>query len=215
VDDDERVVRDAWRRVTASASATTAAVASASIIDDVIERHREAPRHYHTVTHVAWVLRAVDELLGAERVSDVDAVRVAAIFHDAIYDPRAADNEARSADLAVRAMRALGWSAQRSASVERLILATAVHEPSGTDDAVLLDADLSILGAPSPAYEAYVRAVREEYAHIDDDGWRLGRAAVLGRFLARDWIFSTPTARRRLEVQARHNLDAELVALRR
>jgi predicted metal-dependent HD superfamily phosphohydrolase len=207
VDDHERVVRDAWRAVAGTDGATV------ETVDDVIARHREPHRRYHTVAHVAWVVRIVDELLDIEPVPDPDAVRVAAIFHDAVYDPRHADNELRSAELAAAATAKLGWQAERAAAVSRLILATAAHEAEGPDEAVLLDADLSILGTDRSTYEAYVRGVRAEYVHVDDQAWASGRASVLRRFLDRPHIYATTLLRDRAEPAARRNLTAELGAL--
>ena len=214
VDDDERVVRDAWRGVAgADAASHTKRVDVGDVIDDVLARHREPHRRYHTVAHVAWVLRVVDELLRLETVPDPPAIRVAAIFHDAVYDARHADNEARSADLAAAATTRLGWSSERSALVSRLILATAAHEAGDPGEAVLLDADLSILGADPSTYAAYVRGVRAEYAHVDADAWASGRAAVLQRFLVRPHIYATSLLRDRAELDARRNLGAELATL--
>ena len=83
------------------------------------------------------------------------------------------------------------------------------------DAAVLFDADLAILGASPAEYQAYVTGVRAEYAHVDDAGWRTGRAAVLQTFLDRDPIYATPTMRADRERRARANLAAELAALAR
>lgn len=182
--------------------------------DDLIARHREPHRRYHTVAHVVWVLRAVEDLLETESVTDADAVRVAALFHDAVYDPLSADNERHSAALAARTVtEVLGWPSERAARTSRLVLATMAHHPADDDQAVLLDADLSILGADAAAYLRYVAAVRAEYAHVDEAAWRAGRSAVLRGFLERERIYTTATMRDRAERQARANLTGELVSL--
>ena len=109
-------------------------------------------------------------------------VRAAALFHDAIYDPRSPTNEADSAPLAAGAL-APARLGRRSAwhAVAALIEATAGHDTAvargDAEAAVLFDADLAILGSSPAEYQAYVTGVRAEYAHVDDAGWRTGRAS--------------------------------------
>ena len=64
----------------------------------LIHRWEEAHRRYHDVAHLAAVLDRVDELAG--EAAHADVVRLAAFFHDAVYDPRSATNEEQSAVLA-------------------------------------------------------------------------------------------------------------------
>jgi len=201
---DELEIRRTWRQI----------AGDEAIVDDLLARHREPHRRYHSVTHVARVVQAVDELIGIHHVPDADAVRAAALFHDAVYDPTATDNEQCSADLAETALERIGWSQPRREEVARLVLATATHVADDVAAQVLLDADLEVLGAEPAVYQAYVRGVRFEYAHIDDEGWRSGRAAVLRSFLDRDRIFFTSTMSARAEHRARANLTAELAELR-
>ncbi len=121
-------------------------------------------------------------------------------YHDAVYDPRAGDNEARSADLARRDLTGLGVGADRVDRVAGLVLATRDHRAADPDAAVLVDADLAILAVPAGDYAAYVAAVRAEYGFVPEAAWRAGRAAVLAGFLARPRLFATATqhaARRR------------------
>ena len=189
-----------------------------SLLTGLLARHREPHRHYHTAQHVRWVLRHIDELAAFEPVDHRADVVAAAFYHDAIYDPTRSDNEWQSAQLARRDLTTLGRSAERVERVARLIEATAhgadSDAPLDADTAVLLDADLAVLGAEPAAYSAYVAGVRQEYAHVADVDWRAGRGAVLEGFLARETIFSTATAREWWEAQARGNLTAELAALR-
>jgi predicted metal-dependent HD superfamily phosphohydrolase len=183
-------------------------------LEELIGRHREAHRRYHGVRHVTWVVRHVKALAREEPVDDLGAVIAAAFFHDAVYDPRAADNEAASADLAARVLADLEWSPARVARVGDLIRATAGHDAAGEPDrAVLVDADLAVLGGEPAAYQAYVTGVRAEYGHLTDSDWRTGRAAVLRRFLDRPAIYATATARDRWERRAGANLLAELATL--
>jgi predicted metal-dependent HD superfamily phosphohydrolase len=166
------------------------------------------------VRHVTWVVRHVHELAAEVPVADVHAVTVAAFYHDAVYDPRAHDNEERSAQLAERVLGELGWDADRRATVGRLVRATATHDSApDVDTAVLLDADLAVLGSEPAAYQAYVTGVRAEYAHVDDDAWRIGRGEVLRGLLARRPLYATAPGRRQWEARAAANMTAELAEL--
>jgi predicted metal-dependent HD superfamily phosphohydrolase len=187
------------------------------LLESLLARHRESHRRYHGLSHLVWVVRHIHELMEHEPVDDIDAVVVAAFFHDAVYDPSSNDNEAASARLATRRLTELGWPTRRIEHITWMIRATADHTIADaehdTDTAVLLDADLAILGSDPAAYQAYVNGVRAEYAHLDDHEWSSGRRAVLEQFLGRDAIFATPTAHDRWEARARANVTAELASL--
>jgi predicted metal-dependent HD superfamily phosphohydrolase len=187
------------------------------VFDGVVGRHRAQERRYHGLRHVTWTVRHVRELSAIVPVTDEAAVIVAAFFHDAVYDVTADDNEARSAALAERVLGDLGWSDDRCSRVARLIMATAGHEPTDeagqADEAVIVDADLAVLGSEPAAYQAYVTGVRAEYGQLDDEQWRTGRRAVLGRFLGRERLYSTEPGRSRWERRARANMAAELASL--
>jgi predicted metal-dependent HD superfamily phosphohydrolase len=187
----------------------------AQLLGRLLQRHREKQRRYHTATHVAWVIRHIEELIDLEPVDHHDEIIAAAFYHDAIYEPTHPANERASARLARRDLATLGWSQERAERVAAMIEATehgATDSPTG-DTAILLDADLAILGADPATYATYVSAIRVEYRHVDDDGWRAGRTAVLQGFLDRPTIFTTPTGRARWESDARVNLAEELAGL--
>ena len=184
--------------------------------------HGEPHRRYHTTTHVLWVLHHVNALLAAHRAAtggqpggavDEAALQLAALYHDVIYDPTAADNEARSAAMALAAAWELGWSAQRCQLVQRLVLATAGHQALDEYEAILIDADLAILGASPDQYARYVADVRAEYAHVSAADWRTGRGGVLRKLLARTHIYFTRAMSEARETTARANLTAELSTL--
>lgn len=187
-----------------------------TLLDGLLARHREKHRRYHTATHVAWVIRHVDELATTEPVDHLDEVVAAAFYHDAVYEPAYPANERASARLARRDLTAIGWDGAAVERVASMIEATGHHasaEQPTADTAVLLDADLAILGADPAGYSAYVTGVRAEYRHVADDDWAAGRAAVLEGFLQRRAIFRTPSGHDRWEARARANLAAELSEL--
>ena len=187
----------------------------------MVARHREPHRRYHGVRHVTWVVRHVLELTTSAPVTDLDAVVVAAFYHDAVYDPRASDNEEQSARLAERMLGELGWDAARRRRVGDLVRATAAHRVPANPDtaapdidvAVLLDADLAVLGSDPAAYQAYASGVRVEYAHVDDAAWREGRGQVLRDLLSREPLYATAPARARWAARAAANMTAELASL--
>ena len=116
-----------------------------------------------------------------------DALVLAILFHDAVYDATRKDNEAASARLARLHLTDLGVAPGMIARVEALILATRHGGEAAADDhdmALLVDLDLAILAATPERYAAYAAAIRREYAHVPEDQFRTGRAAVLTGFLA-------------------------------
>lgn len=178
--------------------------------DDLITRWSEPFRRYHTLDHLERMLDVVDDH-GAHS-EDPQAVALACWFHDAIYDPTRLDNELESAELARAILPAL--HVEPSETV-RLVLVTVRHEvtPGDRNAALLCDADLAILATDPATYARYAEQVREEYAHVSADLFRVRRAEILRRYLDRPEIYHVPEIRRGWERRARANLSAELDAL--
>jgi len=197
-------------------------MAEATLIDDALKSelsalYQAADRHYHNLAHIKAMLALAGEYRAL--LDDPDAVEAAIWFHDAVYDSRAKDNEAKSAEMAEKSLTGRA-SSERLARIAAMINATATHQLPALDDegalddtALLLDMDLAILGAEPHAFDAYEQAVRREYGWVEEPMWRAGRAAVLKTFLARPHIFHTQAFRDRFEARARENLGRSLQAL--
>jgi predicted metal-dependent HD superfamily phosphohydrolase len=179
----------------------------------VLDAWNEPHRRYHDLAHLAAVLGLVGELAGP--ATDPDAVRLAAWYHDVVYDPERSDNEHVSAERARAGLRGLVTD-ERLDEIERLVLLTAGHDPAPGDSngAVLCDADLAVLAAPPESYAAYASAVRLEYGHLTDEEFTSGRIAVLEHLLALPALYRTEAAQA-WTGPARANLTAELTLLRR
>jgi predicted metal-dependent HD superfamily phosphohydrolase len=181
--------------------------------DALLEAYADPARGYHDALHLSEVLDRLDELSSAGvRFAD-EPVRLAAWFHDAVYDGQP-DAEERSAQWAASALAGL-VAAPVVVEVARLVRLTKEHAPADddADGCALSDADLAILAASPERYRSYVAGVRRDYAWVSDDDFRAGRTAVLRDLAGRDPLFHTAYARERWEPPARANLAAELAAL--
>ncbi|WP_418121546.1 N-methyl-D-aspartate receptor NMDAR2C subunit [Variovorax sp. 160MFSha2.1] len=180
-----------------------------SLYDELQRRYAEPQRHYHTMQHLgeclAWFER---EKALAEHPGEV---ALALWFHDAIYDVHAHDNEARSADWARQALLEAGAAADAAERVHALVMATR-HDavPQGRDAELLIDIDLSILGAERARFDEYERQVQAEYAFVPDEVRLPRRRAILQRFLDREAIYATPRMHEQLEARARANLQRSI-----
>jgi predicted metal-dependent HD superfamily phosphohydrolase len=181
--------------------------------EEIVSRYSEPHRAYHTVQHLdecfGWFDRVRDEMQAP------GAVAYALLLHDAIYDTRSKDSEERSADLAIAVLEEYAEPRRvLTDEIRSLILATkhdAVPKPG--DASLLVNIDLSILGADETRFDEYERQVRKEYGWVADADFAAGRAAILKHFLARPAIYSTAFFRDALEAAARANLTRSLRAL--
>lgn len=181
-------------------------------LDDLKQRYSEPWRKYHTLQHLTECVECFATASHlAERPFEVEA---ALWFHDAVYDVRAHDNEERSAELA---RKVLGDAGVELGAVERvadLVLATKHRAlPVLQDAKLLVDIDLSILGARATRFDEYELQIRAEYSFVPDAVFKAGRSAVLRSFLERPRIYSTEHFHEQLGETARANLVRSLAAL--
>jgi predicted metal-dependent HD superfamily phosphohydrolase len=176
------------------------------------DAYRQSHRHYHTQQHIADSLTRFDAL--RHEAEQPHAIELALWFHDAVYDPYRSDNEQASADWAMRFLHENSAPVSLRDRVYGLILAT-LHDAvaSDHDTAILIDIDLSILGATPDAYDAYRHAIRREYRWVPGPLFRRNRRAVLESFLRRERIFLTEALRASHEASARHNIATEIEGL--
>jgi predicted metal-dependent HD superfamily phosphohydrolase len=176
--------------------------------------HAEPHRHYHDPRHLRECLALWARW--RDQCQHPGEVALALWFHDAVYEPRRSDNEARSAAWAVRSLARAGLAREALQRVHDLIMATRHDAPAAGGDALLLvDIDLAILGSPPARFDSYERDVRKEYGWVPGFRYRRKRAAVLKGFLGRVPLYRCAPAVELLEAQARINLSAALGRLAR
>jgi len=172
----------------------------------------ERARHYHDARHLRECLAFYSLWQGqGERGAEVV---LALWFHDAVYEPGAADNELRSAAWAARVLGESKAPSEAGQRVYDLVMATR-HDAvaRGIDAEILVDIDLAILGSPTARFADYEQDIRKEYAFVPEARYRAARRAVLQRFLERAQIYKTLKAKELLEAQARSNLQSALERL--
>jgi predicted metal-dependent HD superfamily phosphohydrolase len=194
---------EAWRALDVNAP-------DEALFAALLARYSEPHRAYHTLQHLGECLALLArEQVNAERPAEVS---LALWFHDAIYDVHRHDNEQRSADWAREALGDAGVAPEIAERVHSLVMATR-HDvkPGGADARLLVDIDLSILGAPVERFAEYERQIRIEYAHVPAEVFEPRRRAILGGFLARDPIYLTEPLRAQFEAAAKLNLGKAIV----
>ncbi len=196
-------------------------VAVYRVFDRLCEAYQQPTRYYHTLEHIAEMLKIVGRLSGSLTEYQTELM-LAVWFHDCVYDATRSDNEAASVDY-FRAELAgdlapLANQVSESCIADFILLTK--HTARITDEElhpaakILLDADLAILGAAPTRYARYIADVRREFAHVDDAAWQAGRAAFLEAMLAKPRIYHTAVFQHEGEPLARVNLMAELQELR-
>ena len=197
----------------------------AELGESLLQAWEQPHRAYHHSGHLSQMLSDLDRLYAHRAQGSTPlALVLAAWFHDAVYEGAPGEDERRSEQLASASLEPLFTvgllTEQELQMVSLLVRATATHElpesadlPTGYEPAdiqLFLDADMAILAADSARYRRYLRGVRSEYSHFDDEAFRTGRTTFLRSILGRERIFLSEEAFKLWEEPARANLRAEL-----
>lgn len=191
----------------------------------LLQAWEQPHRAYHHSGHLSQMLTDLDRLYAHPTQGSTPlALVLAAWFHDAVYEGAPGEDESRSEQLASASLEPLVTAGLLTGHelqmVSLLVRATATHElpesadlPAGYEPADIqffLDADMAILAADSAHYRRYLRGVRSEYSHFDDEAFRAGRTTFLRSILGRERIFLSEQALKLWEEPAQTNLQAEL-----
>ncbi len=179
------------------------------LYDDLINQYAEPHRYYHTVQHLEECLAKFAEL--KHLANYPGEIELALWFHDAVYDPHRNDNEELSADWAKSSILSAGLDSIAADRIYTLIMATQHQtKPQDNDTQIMIDVDLSILGASPQRFQEYENQIRQEYSFVPETIFRTKRAEILERFMSQSTIFHTPIFIKRYEHIARLNLKHAL-----
>lgn len=197
----------------------------AELGESLLQAWEQPHRAYHHSGHLSQMLTDLDRLYAHRTQGSTPlALVLAAWFHDAVYEGAPGEDERRSEQLASASLEPLVTAGLLTGHelqmVSLLVRATATHElpesvdlPAGYEPADIqffLDADMAILAADSARYRRYLRGVRSEYSHFDDEAFRTGRTTFLRSILGRKRIFLSEEGLQLWEEPAQTNLQAEL-----
>ena len=145
-------------------------------------------RYYHNLTHIETLLHLAEE--HQKFIRQKNLVSFAVFYHDIIYKTTRSDNEERSAAVATERLKELHVAEEEIDTVQEMILATKTHQLHQEEDVnLLVDFDLSILGADWEQYATYSQQIRKEYSLYPDVLYNNGRKKVLQHFLDRPSIY--------------------------
>ena len=177
-----------------------------SAFDALQKAYGEKNRFYHNEKHIDACLMHFDMV--AESALHPHEVELAIWFHDAVYDPYGKENERKSGMLLQQFMVKNGCERSSIERVHKMIMATChTNSSNGGDESLVVDIDLSILGAPRAVFDQFEKAIRQEYRWVPKFVYRKKRKEIITGFLKRERIYWNDHFFTSLENSARENLQ--------
>jgi len=190
---------------------------SDEMLKELLYLYATPTRYYHNIHHVIEVLGHYQSTSKKNGWTNSKEVYLAVLYHDAIYEYGAKDNEKRSALIAKDAI-AKHFSSHQidSEYVQKLIELTAIHGKLRPDDvseeeALFLDCDMAIVGSSWERFSQYQDAIEKEYCTVYPKLlYRIGRKKFLKSVLSAERIFLSSVFHQQYNLQARSNLKQAL-----
>lgn len=184
--------------------------------ESVLSHYMMPGRHYHDWRHIIEMLNMLSEV--RHLANNPTAIETATLFHDRVYNVFRNDNELVSKDVMRMMCQHTGLPEEFADEVDGQIMATKHNpnfSPKTNDEKLLVDLDLTILGATTERFDEYEEGIRKEYAHVSDVDFAHGRSKILQGFLDRDRIFYTDYFHEKLGTRAEENLKRSIAKLQR
>ena len=176
--------------------------------------YSEKHRFYHTVNHIDAMLQHFDAVKDiAEKPAELE---LAIWFHDGVYKALSKSNEFDSAVWAKDFCLSCGYDVAGAERVFSLIMTTLHNgetQLNGVDQQLIVDFDLTILGASPDVYDEYERNIRKEYRMVPSFIYRKKRKELLRSFLNDDSLYCLDYFKDKFEVTARQNISRAIEML--
>ncbi len=182
--------------------------------DEIFQYYSKKDRAYHNLNHLFDIFTKLEN--HTSLIHDLPTIQLAIWYHDIIYQTLSKHNEVKSAVLCSKRLKEMNIDSSIREKVFKLICSTKKHEIEAwetetekSDNAYLLDLDLSILGSLPEEYQKYVLQIRKEYKIVPSILYNRGRKKVLAHFSKMDRIFKTEIFHELYEENARKNIEDE------
>jgi len=139
---------------------------------NVLDNYRQPHRFYHTLAH----LDEIWSLLTKQGHGDNDALLLATVFHDIVYDPKSASNEE---DSAAYFREVFTGDEELKQVIVSIILDTKTHQPKTPLSEIFSAADLNILYQPFDRLLEYEQQIFKEFQFVDYSVYKQKRVEVL------------------------------------
>jgi predicted metal-dependent HD superfamily phosphohydrolase len=168
--------------------------------------YTRSDRFYHDINHINDGLNNFEEI--RHLAEDPNSLEMAWWWHDFVYDTRSSTNELNSALKAGCILVNLGIQKSfRHKVIQRIVATKHDHIPNDFDSKLIVDIDMASLGTPPNIFDQNTSNIRQEYLHISDEEFRVGRIEFFRKFLAsQPSIYLTDYFRDKYEAQAQENL---------
>ena len=151
-------------------------------VDECLERWREPHRKFHTLLHLQSVIECFP--------TEDPGFALAALYHDAVYEPGLPDNETKSAELLRKHSQEFFPGVTDSearvnfdtviAKANRIILSTAVfRHKEDPDEEAFFCADCQVLLGDWEALLVYEERIRAEFQNVHEALYMSGRCSFL------------------------------------
>jgi pantetheine-phosphate adenylyltransferase len=140
--------------------------------EEALKRYEEPHRFYHTLSHIEDILQ---QLADRDLINN-EALLLATVYHDVIYDPKSSTNEEDSARYF---NESYNGSEPLKQEVTTIILDTKTHQPTTALSAIFCEIDLSILNQPLSKLMVYEHQIFKEFQFVDYSIYKAKRIEVL------------------------------------
>lgn len=153
----------------------------------ILEEFDSYPRDYHSSDHIVDLFKRI--LKGYHGKDEEKLLLITALFHDYVYDPKAQDNEAKSAEMFARCSMMVDLTGYGSVGtrmnfdlVYGAIVDTKDHIPRTAFSEKFCYYDLAGFGEDNDTILVNEHKIRREYAWVDWDVYKVGKLEFLKKY---------------------------------